>query len=303
MFVKTIVTVAALVALAAPFAAADEINPVVGKVGDFTMRETDLERIIATQPPQVQKQLQEKPELKTQLVRDILLKRAIAVKARKDGLDRKPELREQLAYLIDDFLAREYLTKIVLADLKVSDDEVKKYYQEHQKDFQLTETVRARHIFFPAGSKAADGEKAKARAKAEVALARLKKGEDFIKLATELSEDADTAKKGGDLGTITPGKTNSEEFEKAVFSLKSGEISGVVETPFGFHIIKADEKIDNRLATFDESRAYIEALLKRELEQKKGEEFIVRLLKESGLEVAGEKPPTPAEPAQSPASK
>jgi len=298
-----ILSLALLLSTAASVALADEINPVVGKVGDFTLRETDLERIIATQTPQVQKQLQDKPELKNSLVRDILIKRAIAVKARKDGLDRKPEFKEQLAYLIDDFLSREYLLKVVLANLKVSEEEMQKYYKEHEKEFQLTDSVKARHIFFQASAKVSAEERAKARAKAEEALARLRKGEDFVKLAAELSEDADTAKKGGDLGVIAPGKTNSEEFEKTAFSLKSGETSGVVETPFGFHIIKADEKTDKRTASFDEAKPYIEAALKRELEQKKGEEFISKLLKESGLEVTGEKLPTAAEPAQSPASK
>lgn len=300
---KIILPLALLLSTAAAVALADEINPVVGKVGDFTLRETDLERIIATQTPQVQKQLQEKPELKNSLVRDILIKKAIAVKARKDGLDKRPEFKEQLAYLIDDFLSREYLVKVVLANLKVSDEEMQKYYKEHEKEFQMTDSVKVRHIFFQSSAKASAEERAKARAKAEDALARLRKGEDFVKLAAELSEDADTAKKGGALGVIAPGKTNSEEFEKTAFSLKSGETSGVVETPFGFHIIRVDEKTDKRTAAFDEAKSYIEAVLKRELEQKKGEEFIVRLMKESGLEVVGEKPTTTTEPVQLPASK
>ena len=300
---KIILPLALLLSTAAAVALADEINPVVGKVGDFTLRETDLERIIATQTPQVQKQLQEKPELKNSLVRDILIKKAIAVKARKDGLDKRPEFKEQLAYLIDDFLSREYLVKVVLANLKVSDEEMQTYYKEHEKEFQMTDSVKVRHIFFQSSAKASAEERAKARAKAEDALARLRKGEDFVKLAAELSEDADTAKKGGALGVIAPGKTNSEEFEKTAFSLKSGETSGVVETPFGFHIIRVDEKTDKRTAAFDEAKSYIEAVLKRELEQKKGEEFIVRLMKESGLEVVGEKPTTTTEPVQLPASK
>lgn len=300
---KVILPLALLLSTAAVVALAEEINPAVGRVGDFTLRETDLDRVIATQSPQVQKQLQEKPELKNSLVRDLLIKRAIAMKARKEGLDKKPEFKEQLSYLIDDFLAREYLVKVVLADLKVSEEEMQKYYKDHLKEFQLAESVKARHIFFPASVKVSAEERAKARAKADEALARLRQGEDFVKLAAELSDDVDTAKKGGELGTITPGKTNAVEFEKAAFALKSGETSGVVETPFGFHIIKADEKVDSRTATFDESRAYIEAVLKRDLEQKKGEEFIVRLLKESGLEVAGEKPTKTTEPVQLPASK
>jgi len=295
MYAKILVATATLLALSAPLAIADEINPVLGKVGDFSIRETDLDRLIAGQPPQAQKQLQDKPELKSSLVRDLLLKKAIAMKAKKDGYDRNPEYREKLSYLVDDFLAQEYLAKVVLTDIKVSEDETRKYYKEHEKEFLLSETVRARHIFIQLSAKAPEEEKAAARKKAEEILARLKKGDDFGKLALETSDDADTAKNGGELGILTPGKTNSEEFEKAAFALKTGGISEIVQSPFGFHIIKADEKTENRTATFDESKSYIEAVLKKELEQKKGEEFVEKIYKESGLEVFADKPAVKAD--------
>ena len=288
MYAKTIV-IAAIIALSAPFACADEINPILGKVGDFSIRETDLDHLIATQSLEAQKQIQEKPELKTSLVRDILLKKAIAMKARKEGYDKKPEYREKLSYLVDDFLAQEFLSRVVLADIKISEEDMQKYYKEHEKDFQLTESVKARHIFVQIPAKSTDDEKAAARKKAEEALARLKKGDDFAKLAAELSEDADSAKKGGALGLLIPGKTNSEEFEKAAFALKTGEISGIVQSPFGFHIIKADEKTDKRIASFDEAKSYIEAALKKDREQKKGEEYVDKISKESGLEVVADK--------------
>jgi len=301
MYRKAVVILAVLASCAAPAAFADEINPVVGRVGDFTLRETDLDRLIAAQPAQAQQQLQEKPELKSSLVRDILLKKAIATKARKAGYDRKPEFREQLSYLIDDYLSREYLAKIVVADVRVSEEELKKYYREHEKDFLLAATVKARHIFIQAPEKASAEEKAQGRAKAGAILDRLKKGEDFAKVAAEVSEDADTAKKGGELGIITPGRTNSAEFEKAVFALKNGELSAVVETPFGFHVIRVDEKTEQRTASFEEARGYIESVLKKEYEQQKGEEFVAAIMKESGLEVFGEKAAgSGAEPAKQP---
>jgi len=289
MNIKTFAAIAAVVALSAPLASANEINPVLGRVGDFSIRETDLDRLIASQPPQAQKQFADKPELKGSLVRDLLLKKAIAMKARKEGYDKKPEYREKLSYLVDDFLAQEYLTKVVLADIKVSEEEMKKYYKEHEQEFLLTETVKARHIFIQLSTTATEEEKTAARKKAEEILARLKKGEDFAKVAVEASDDADTAKNGGALGLLTPGKTNSEAFEKAAFALKTGETSDIVQSPFGLHIIKADEKTDKRIATFAESKSYIEAVLKKELEQKKGEEFVAQIYKESGVEVFSDK--------------
>ncbi len=285
MYAKTLVTISALIALAAPYATAEEINPVLGKVGDFSIRETDLDRLIAGQPPQAQKQLQEKPELRASLVRDLLLKKAIAIKARKDGYDRKPEYREKLSYLVDEFLSGEYVAQVVIADIKVPEEEMKSYYKEHEKDFLLTETVKARHIFIQLPEKATGTEKDLARKKAEAILSRLKKGEDFAKVAAESSDDADTAKKGGELGFLTPGKTNSEEFEKAAFALKKGETSGIVQSPFGFHIIKADEKSEKRTASFEEAKAYIVELLQKEHEKKKANEFVEKTIKESGLEL------------------
>jgi peptidyl-prolyl cis-trans isomerase C len=138
-------------------------------------------------------------------------------------------------------------------------------------------------------SNATDAEKSAARKKAEDILARLKKGEDFAKVAAETSEDADTAKNGGELGVLTLGKTNSEEFEKAAFALKTGEISDIVQTPFGLHIIKADEKSEKRTATFEEAKTYITGVLKKEHENKKAEEFVEKIAKESGLQVFPEK--------------
>ena len=152
-------------------------------------------------------------------------------KAKKDAFDRKPEVKEQLSYLIDQFIGQEYLRKVVIANVSVPEEELKKYYQEHEKDFAVPERVKASHIYVAAAKDATSEVKAKAKAKAEKIRKLLKKGEDFAKLAKENSEDTDSAAKGGDLGYLTPGKTNSEEFEKVVFSLKAGEVSPVVETP------------------------------------------------------------------------
>jgi parvulin-like peptidyl-prolyl isomerase len=268
---------------------AEEPNPVVGKAGDFVLRDSDVGRLIGYQPPQAQKMLHEEPAQRAEFIRQLLLTRLVAEKARATGFDRRPDVKEQLGYVVDQFLAREYIDKVVAADVSVPETELKKYYQEHEKDFLVPESVKARHIFIEVPKDASPEVKGKARAKAEEVLARLRKGEGFSKLAKEFSQDADTAAKDGELGWISPGKTNSGEFEKAVFSLKAGETSEVVETPFGFHIVKVDERREKRTATFDEAREYILNRLKGELVQKKTLEFLEKVSNEAGLEVAGEK--------------
>ncbi len=268
---------------------AEDLNPVVGKVGQFILREADLDRLISYQPAEAQKSIQSSSEQRANFIRQILLTKAIASRARKDGFEKKPETREIVSYLIDQYLAQEYLSKVVGANATSTDEEMKKYYAEHEKDYLIPEAVKVRHIFISAPKDSTAELKDKARAKAEDVLRQIRKSEDFGKIAREYSEDADSAAKGGDIGYITAGQTNSQEFENAAFALKSGEVSTIVETPFGFHIIRVDERREKRTASFDEVKEYIQSQLKEQNRQKKSQEFLDNLVKESGLEIDGEK--------------
>jgi len=289
MTIRVLLLVAVIGALFTGGVYAEELNPVVGKAGDFVLREADLERLISAQPPELQRKLQAEPQQRLNLVRQVLIAKAVAARAKKEGLDKKPEVKEQLSYLVDQYLAQEYIRKTVAANVAVPDEELKKFYDEHVKDFLLPETAKVRHIFVKVPGDASAEVKGKARSKAEELLQRVKKGEDFAKLAKEISEDEDSAEKGGELGTLSPGKTNSEAFEKVVFALKAGELSPIVETPFGFHIVRVDERTENRTAAFDEVKEFIRNKLRGEIEQKKVQEFLDKLVKEAGLEVAEEK--------------
>jgi peptidyl-prolyl cis-trans isomerase C len=266
---------------------AEDLNPVAGKTGDFVLREADLDRLLSNLSPEVQKSIENSPEQRSNFIRQFLLTKATASRARKEGFDRKPEVKELLSNLIDQFLAQEYLNKVVIANITITDDELKKYYAEHENEFLVPEAVKARHIFIASSKDSAVELKEKARLKAEVILEKIRKGEDFAKTAREQSEDADTAAKDGDLGYITEGKTNSLEFEKAVFALKSGETSNIVETPFGYHIIRIDDRKEKRTATLDEAKDYMTNLLREEQKKKKAQEFVEMLTRETGLEVTG----------------
>lgn len=269
----------------------EELNPVVGKAGDFVLREADLERLLSSQSPEVQKAVAGNPEQRTAFIRQFLLVKSVASRARKDGFDKKPEVKELLSNLIDQSLAQEYIAKVVTADVTVSDAELKAYYKEHEKDFLLPESVKARHIFVSSPKDSSQTQRDTAKAKAEKVLKLVKQGEDFAKLAKEYSEDSDTAAKGGELGLLSPGKTNSPEFEKGVFALKAGE-SAIVETEFGYHIIKVDERSERRTATLDEARDYIQNILKEQNKQKTAQQFLEKISTETGLEVIDEKPAT-----------
>lgn len=165
----------------------------------------------------------------------------------------------------------------VAANIKVSEEDAEKFYRENQDRFKKPETVRASHILIKTEeidaekaktmtdeekNKASDELKQKALKKAQEILARLKQGEDFAKLATENSA-CPSKDKGGDLGPFERGKM-TPEFEKAAFSLKPGEMSDVVETEFGYHIIKATEKKESEFVPLNDVKALIIENMKKQ---------------------------------------
>jgi peptidyl-prolyl cis-trans isomerase D len=150
--------------------------------------------------------------------------------------------------------------------------------------------VKARHIIIQVPSDATPEKTEEARKRAEEILAKAKKGEDFALLA-EKNSDGPTAKKGGDLGYFPRGRM-VKEFEDAAFSLKSGEISPVVRTQFGFHVIKVEDVKEERTQTLDEVRKSIESTLRdqraRDLAERTVEESLYTLYKGGAMEQVAE---------------
>jgi peptidyl-prolyl cis-trans isomerase D len=139
-----------------------------------------------------------------------------------------------------------------------TDKELEDYYNQHQEDFRLKETVGAQHILFKTEGKKPDEVEA-IRTKALTVLERAKKGEDFAALAKQYSEDSSAAQ-GGNLGEFPRGQM-VPEFEKAAFSMGVGAISDLVQTQFGFHIIKVNKKQEARLRTFAEMKEAIRSIV------------------------------------------
>ncbi|HAM53642.1 MAG TPA: hypothetical protein DCP92_24220 [Nitrospiraceae bacterium] len=121
---------------------------------------------------------------------------------------------------------------------KVSDKEVKDYYDAHKSEFAANGKVRASHILV------------KTEDEANKIYDQLRKGGDFAKIAREKSIDTASAKNGGDLGFFSRGQM-VPEFEKVAFTLKKGEVSRPVKTPYGYHIIKVTDKQEGTVMDFD----------------------------------------------------
>lgn len=136
-------------------------------------------------------------------------------------------------------------------DTPVTDDELKVVYQQNIQQYQIPNRVHAEHILLMTVGKT-DAEVAEVKKKAEDILAQAKKkGANFEDLAKKYSEDPGSKTKGGDLGWIVQGQT-VPEFEKAAFSLNKGEMSDLIKTQYGFHIIKVLDKETAHTKTFDE---------------------------------------------------
>jgi len=156
-----------------------------------------------------------------------------------------------------------------LADkTNVTPDDLRRYYNQHREEFRVADEVNVRHILIKAPPPGPDGKidpkaEAAAKAKAEDILKKVKAGGNFAELAKKYSEDEGSKTQGGSLGWISKGRT-VPEFEKAAFSLDKGQTSDVVQSSFGFHIIRVDYKRTAHVQTLDEVKSQIEPLVKQE---------------------------------------
>lgn len=150
------------------------------------------------------------------------------------------------------------------ATAKPSEEQVKSFYDKHLEDrFTDPEEVHARHILVKLAPGADDAAKAKAKADAEDVLKQIRAGGDFDALAKKVSQDPGSASKGGDLGFFPRGRM-VPAFDSAAFALEAGKVSDLVETPFGFHIIKVEEHKAGGPRPFDAAREQIEKELTAE---------------------------------------
>jgi peptidyl-prolyl cis-trans isomerase C len=158
----------------------------------------------------------------------------------------RAQLKQGLA--LDRFIKNKFTDKITVSDL-----EAKKYYDDNPTYFQQPAKVRASHIMMMVDSKADQSKKDEAKKKIEQVMKRLKAGEDFATLAKQVSEDPYTKKNGGDLNYFSKGQM-LQPIETQAFTLKKGEISDIVKTDYGYHIIKVTDKMDAKTISYEEAK-------------------------------------------------
>ncbi|WP_243371966.1 peptidylprolyl isomerase [Geotalea sp. SG265] len=181
-----------------------------------------------------------------------------------------------------DLVITTFIERDIVSKIKVTEADAKKFYDDNADKFKQEESVRASHILIGADAKAGDEDKKKAREKAEGILKKIKAGEDFATLA-KAESTCPSSKQGGDLGTFAKGQMVAP-FEKAAFALKPGEVSDVVETQFGYHIIKLAEKKEAGMVKFDDVKSKIIDYLKSQKIQKDVSDYLAELKKTAKTE-------------------
>jgi peptidyl-prolyl cis-trans isomerase C len=178
---------------------------------------------------------------------------------------------------IQQFVKQEFSQKV-----NVTDKETKAYYEGHQDMFKRPEEVRASHILIKVDPKSNESQKAAAYKKIEEIQVKIQKGGDFATLAKEFSEGPSNVK-GGDLGFFKRGQM-VKPFEKEAFALAPGEVSGIVETRFGYHLIKVFEKNPETISEYSAVKDRLKQSLEQQEVQKQMEVYVEDLKSKGKIE-------------------
>jgi peptidyl-prolyl cis-trans isomerase C len=184
----------------------------------------------------------------------------------------------------DEMSAAKLVDSEIASKIAVKPEAVTDFYNKNQDKFQQGARVRASHILIGIPQNADAATKQQAKSKAEALLKDLKAGKDFAEAAKANSQDPGSAPNGGDLGYFEQGQM-VPPFEQAAFALKAGEMSDVVETQFGYHIIKVADKQTSRVVPLDEAKKQIEEYLTQQNRHAQTEVFVQALKAKAKIEV------------------
>ena len=198
--------------------------------------------------------------------------------------ERKLTLDEVKSDVRRDLTITKLIDAEIASKIAVTPEQVNDFYAKNPDQFKQGESVRASHILISVPKGADAAAKAQARAKAETVLKDAKGGKDFAALAKEHSADPGSAANGGDLGFFQQGQMVGP-FNDAAFTLSPGTISDLVETEFGFHIIKVIEKKEGRTIPLEEVKPQVEQYLERLNRQQQTDAFVNGLKAKGKIEI------------------
>jgi peptidylprolyl isomerase len=257
---------------------------VIAEMRGWNLTNLDLERIIGYYPPDRQKRLMSSPETRAKLVNTIVQSHALANLAKEEGFDQRPDILEQIQIQEDEFLAKAYVLDKLTGPIEIKEENLRLYYKTHKEEFIVPARVKIRQIFLKASKDMEKEKRDQLREKGQTVLAKLKAGQSFKTLASEFSDDRVSSPKGGERGWLT-----KDYFPKTVWleinRLKKGEISKLIEIPYGFYIIQLEDRHPSELKTFDKVKDNIRAQLIKKINADEAKVFLYKALEKMDTKI------------------
>jgi len=233
-------------------------NKVLALVGDREIRQSDFDTLLQQIGPQRAMQFQS-PEGQKQLLDELIHQELFLIDGKEGKIDETEEFKQELEFVKENMI-KQFAIRNLLDSVKVEDNEIEEFYGSNAEMFKNPESVTASHILVDSEDKANE------------ILEELKGDKSFEEAAKEYSS-CPSSENGGDLGNFTKGRM-VPEFENAAFGMDVNEISGVVPTQFGFHIIKVTEKQEADQKSLEEAK---EDIANTVLLQKQQEVYLARV--------------------------
>ncbi len=230
-------------------------QPVVAKIGGESITLKNLNDRILTFPAQYQEALKQK-ENKAKILDQMIDEKAVEIAAKEKGYDKKDEFKTQIEDARRQLLITTFVKEEIDKSSVVNDQDIQAYYEKNTNQFKAATQRRIRHIVV------------KTEAEANGILTTLKGGAEFGALARQKSIDQ-TAAAGGEAGWVSPGQL-VPEFDHAIFAIAAvGQLSGVVKTKLGFHVIQVEEERLRPEIPFDQVKDQIRSVVQNEKKQAK----------------------------------
>lgn len=256
---------------------------VLAQVNDVKITVTEFQRELANLPPQLRSMVSG-PEGQKRFLEDVIKRELLLQEASRRQMENRPDIQERLSDFRKRLLLEALLAEEIERKVNVSDQEVEEYFKAHPEEFQA-DRIRARHILV------------KNEGEAREIQARLQQKEKFEDLARRLSQDKGSRDQGGDLGYFSRGQM-VPEFEKAAFGLKPGEVSGIIKTPYGYHLIKVVDRQRSRPYKFEEVKDQLKQKLLADKQRRRFEEWLTQLRSQAQVKVEEGLLPLKGEPKE-----
>ncbi|MFA4981171.1 MAG: peptidyl-prolyl cis-trans isomerase [Candidatus Omnitrophota bacterium] len=243
-------------------------DKILARVGNKVITLAELQSRIAKMPPYYRNMVEKN---RKRFLDETIVEMMFYEEAVKKGVENDKEVKEVVEAAKKKILIAKLIKNEIEDKAKVSEDEMKKFYEENKESFKGPAMWRASHILVTTEKEARE------------ILDELTKGANFENLAKERSMDA-TADRGGDVGYFRQGQL-VEDFEKACLKLEVGQTSDVVHTQFGYHIIKLTDKKEPEIQSYEETRRFVESELKKKKRSELFDTFVMDLKKKYGVEI------------------